>query len=181
MPEPTRYYKWLADNGPVYGKGPYAKRRTWQPRITCQLVACRRGYHILTAEQVPLWCGTELIEVRADDVEIVGADKCVCRTWREIDRFVWTPADMVAFAKACARRAAKHARAARDASYASYASYASDASYAARDARDASYAARAARDARAAANWACEASKDYRAERVWQRRWIEKRIGQKLS
>ena len=95
----TRYYKWMADGKPVYGEGKYATPGEWQTRIEDDLIPCRRGYHVLIADQVPLWCGTELIEVEAKDVEITQSNKCVCRTWREIRRYQWTGVDTVAYAK----------------------------------------------------------------------------------
>ena len=108
----TRYYKWMADGKPVYGTGEYATPGEWQTRIKRELQPCRRGYHILTAEQVPYWCGTDLIEVEAQDVEITQEYKCVCRTWREIKRYRWTRDDMVEYARWCAGRATAHAEAA---------------------------------------------------------------------
>lgn len=125
----TRYYKWLANNNPIYGKGTYAKPGEWQPRIDGKLLPCVRGYHIMTAAQVSFWCGTELIEVEPQDVKIVQYDKCVCRTWREIKRFKWSRADMLQYANGCAERAQEiakqvSARYASDAGNSAYAAYA---------------------------------------------------------
>ena len=127
-----RYFKWLAGGEPVPES--HVARCTrdctptctadyltvaresapsgqWQPRIDGELRlftpdGCRvLGYRVLTAKQVPLWCGTDLIEVEADDVDDADGDIIVCRTWREIKRFRWTCEDMVAYAKWCAEDA----------------------------------------------------------------------------
>ena len=143
----TRYYKWMADGKPIYAAGSYAPPGEWQPRIEGELTACRRGYHILTWEQVPYWCGTELIEVEAQDVEIERDDKCVCRTWREVKRYRWSRDDMVAYAQWCASRAKKYAALASrtDATDATFAAR-SAAIYTTRAVADAAYAAYTARD-----------------------------------
>ena len=180
VPDPpkTRYYKWLAAEGPVYGVGGYARPGEWQPRMEGPLVVCRHGYHILTAEQVSLWCGDALIEVEPQAVEISESEKCVCRTWREVRRFRWTRKDMVAYAQACAERASKHAAAARAA--AARATAATATAAAAVAAADAAGAARAATAADAAAAAAAVAAADVADECGWQRAWIEDRIGERL-
>jgi hypothetical protein len=101
---PMRYYKWMADGKPIYGRGTYAPPGEWQPRIESKLEMCWRGYHVCTADQIPYWCGTELIEVEVRDEDIVDSreDKILCRTWREIRRFRWTCKDMVEYVRACA-------------------------------------------------------------------------------
>ncbi len=181
-----RYYKWMADEKPVYGSGVYATPGEWQPRIEGELMPCKNGYHILTAEQVPRWCGTELIEVKVRGVEVTQEDKCVCRTWREVKRYRWSRDDMVAYAQWCASRTKKYAaanaaaaaRSARNAAAARAYNHAADAAAsAAAFAVDAAAcsAFHAARSARNAARAAAEVD-----ERAAQRMWIEERIGKKL-
>ena len=162
-----RYYKWMADGKPIYGRGKYAQPGEWQPRIEGKLEICRRGYHVCTADQIPYWCGTELIEVEVGGVVEVGSDKVLCRTWREIRRYKWTREDMIQFAKDCAAAAyaAARARAA--------AACARDASAAA--ARATTYAAAAAARATTYAATAAD------AERRRQKVWIEDRIREKLT
>jgi hypothetical protein len=127
------YFKWFADGKPVpesYVAGctrdcrptcttacltlarESALAGQWQPRIEGDL-ALRTpdgftplGYRIVTARQVPLWCGTDLIEVEAEEVHDADREAIVCRTWREVRRFRWTCEDMVAFVKWCAEDAA---------------------------------------------------------------------------
>lgn len=184
---PMRYYKWMADGKPIYGRGTYAPPGEWQPRIEGELMPCKNGYHILTAEQVPYWCGTELIEVKVRGVEVTQEDKCVCRTWREVKRYRWSRDDMVAYAQWCASRTKKYAAAnaaaaaeaaaaaaARDAAAARAADAAASAAAFAVDAAACS-AFHAASSARNAARAAAEVD-----ERAAQRMWIEERIGKKL-
>jgi hypothetical protein len=198
----TRYYKWMADGKPVYGKRKYATPGKWQTRIRGELVPCKTGYHVLTAEQVPSWCGTELIEVEIKGVVIVQDDKCVCRTWREVKRYQWTRDDMIAYAQWCASRAEEHfARAARASGAAARAAVraaayaASDAADAASDAARAAYAsgashasseaavaaAASAAYAASAAHASYSAAAAHDSERNKQREWIEKRIGEPLG
>lgn len=172
----TRYYKWLADDGPVYGVGDYASPGEWQERIGGDLVPCEHGYHVCTRDQVARWCGTELIEVEIDESDMIHAcDKCVVRTWREIRRFEWSREDMVAYAHWCARSAERRARVS--------AAAADTASVAARAADDADAAAAAAAyAARAAAHAAVRAAVtvDVDAGHGQQLAWIEDRIGESL-
>jgi len=127
------YFKWLADGKPApesYVAGctrdcsptctaacltlarESAPPGQWQPRIEGELGLhtpdgfTPLGYRIIMAKQVPLWCGTDLIEVEAEEVDDTDREIIVCRTWREIKRFRWTCEDMVAYARWCARDAA---------------------------------------------------------------------------
>jgi len=127
------YFKWFADGQPVpesYVAGCaracsptcttacLAQAREsipagqWLPRIEGELAlrtpdgTTPLGYRIVTAQQVALWCGTDLIEVEAQEVQDANREAIVCRTWREVKRFRWTCEDMVAFAKWCAEDAA---------------------------------------------------------------------------
>ena len=127
------YFKWFADGKPVpesYVAGCaracsptcttacLAKAREsvlagqWLPRIEGELAlrtpdgTTALGYRIVTAKQVALWCGTDLIEVETQEVQDANREAIVCRTWREVKRFRWTCEDMVAFAKWCAEDAA---------------------------------------------------------------------------
>jgi hypothetical protein len=127
------YFKWFADGRPVpesYVAGcardcsptctaacltvarESALAGQWQPRIEGELRLqtpdglAPLGYHVLTAKQVPLWCGADLIEVDADEVDDTDQEAVVCRSWREIKRFRWTCEDMVAYARWCAEDAA---------------------------------------------------------------------------
>jgi hypothetical protein len=127
------YFKWFADGKPVpesYVAGcDRACRPTcttaclaparesvpagqWLPRIEGELAlrtpdgSTALGYRIVTAQQVALWCGTDLLEVEAQEVQDANREAIVCRTWREVKRFRWTCEDMVAFAKWCAEDAA---------------------------------------------------------------------------
>jgi len=193
-----KYYKWLADNGPISGKGRYAKRRTWQPRIEDKTVEEERGWHILTAKQIAANVGDTLIEVKAKGVEIESDENCVCRTWREVRRLRWTQHDMLDFVNACVRRATKYDidEKSVDTTPAELAASAAEAvaRYVANgDPKDAKTAAEAATDA-CNASWNqylydskydkativfCISSKA--AELAWQRSWIEKRIGETLA
>lgn len=168
-----RYYKWMANGKPIYGKGKYAPPGEWQPRIEGKLEMCWRGYHVCTANQVPYWCGTELIEVEVREKDIVarGADKILCRTWREIRRFRWACEDMVEYARICASLApipvsgfaANAARYVAD-TYTRYPTAASP---------SAAYAAYC--EAR------CAPPEIAAAVRQRQKAWIEDRIGEKLT
>ena len=101
----AKYYKWLANDKPVYGTGNYNLAGGWQSCIEGELKACVNGYHVMTADQVSSWCGDGLIEIEPQDIEIAQDDKCVCRSWRMVRRLKWTRADMVDYAKWCAGRA----------------------------------------------------------------------------
>jgi len=164
----TRYYKWLAADGPVYGDGEYATPGEWQVPIKGKLVPCRHGYHVFTAEQVSFWCGDGLIEVEAQDIEIRQADKCLCRTWREIRRLAWTEDDMIDYGLACGQREGRRFRVQYDPAC----SLRCIAREWATQVRDAAYSA---------AQAASSGIEGIRAERKWQRKWIERRIGEPLG
>jgi len=176
------YYKWLANNGPVYGVGTYAPPGEWQPRFEGELAEYKRGYHVLTAEQVALWMGDSLIRVDAQNVAIMNTENTLCRTWREIRRLRWTQKDMLDFAEFCMARAAAAAHADRNDAVADR--YSTDAARDANRARlypanqDAIYAARAVRGAGDAARAAARYSTH---ELQAQREWIESRIGERLT
>lgn len=165
-----RYYKWMANGKPIYGRGKYAPPGEWQLKIEGKLEICWRGYHVCTADQVPYWCGTELIEVEVHEKDIVGRgpDKILCRTWREIRRFRWTRDDVAEYARACALAAPVHASelAASSARIASNYAIAAGA---------AAYAASLAAAYEATPTFAAAAA------RRRQKAWIEDRIGEKLT
>lgn len=127
------YFKWFADGKPVPESyvagcaracsptcttaclaiaGESVLAGQWLPRIEGELAlrtpdgSTVLGYRIVTAKQVALWCGTDLIEVEAQEVQDANREAIVCRTWREVKRFRWTCEDMIAFAKWCAEDAA---------------------------------------------------------------------------
>ncbi len=127
------YFKWFADGKPVPESCIAGCARACRPTCTTACLAPAResipagqwlpriegtlalrtpegttalGYRIVTARQVALWCGTDLTEVEAQEVQDVNREAIVCRTWREVKRFRWTCEDMVAFAKWCAEDAA---------------------------------------------------------------------------
>lgn len=127
------YYKWFADGKPLPESYRVASARDCTPTCTAECLTTAKesappgqwqplmegdlefrtsdgitalGYRILPAKQVPFWCGTDLIEVEAQDVGGADGETVVCRTWREIKRFKWTCEDMIAYAKWCAEDAA---------------------------------------------------------------------------
>ena len=153
--------EWYAPKGSRPGK--------WMPAV--EPVPCRSGYHIVAANQILGWSGTDLwrVEVRGELVD--HGDKWVAESARLVSRVEgWTPGNVALFGVVCAARvlhvfedrfpgdprprraieaglSGAAARAARDA--------ARDAEAAARDAARAAGAARdAAWAAAGAAAWA---------------------------
>ena len=166
------FYKWSADGKPIYGEGAYDWSGAWQPRIEGELVPCDIGFHVLTAFQLPFWCGTQLDLVEADLADAIDDyDTTVVRTWRHVRRLMWDEKRMVEYAQACVERVKKS-----DA-YAGTATYAQACAALFGSAGIAALAARAATDAATVASYAAASAG---AERDWQRRWIEKAIGEPL-
>jgi hypothetical protein len=87
---------------PVDGPG------EWMPAVKGELVACKNGYHLLSADQILAWA-------REDDLRIVecdyrgdpldAGDKWVVREVRSLRLAAWSRRVLVAWACDCAERA----------------------------------------------------------------------------
>jgi len=149
-----RFYKWTADNKPLCGTGTY-NFNEWQ-RITNPLIMCKQGFHACTAEQLPLWCGTELWEVKLGEQLIINENMACSDGLHFITQLIWDTKDMAAYVEWCDSKSKLPAI-----------HYSSDAAI--------KYAAAAAwLSARCA-----RLHGDIKLEE--QREWIENRIGEQLS
>ena len=103
----TTYYKFLAsDRTGGHTDYTWPALGEWAPKITGKLVRCQCGYHILNREQLlGDYIQSTLFEVGAQDVEIVGDDKCVCRSARLVKQIeTWNDRTARLFACDCAER-----------------------------------------------------------------------------
>jgi hypothetical protein len=175
-----KYFKWLANSGPIYGTGTYDLSGAWQ-QVEGPLSVCFNGYHVCTAKQLPLWAGTELWEVEIQGDRIGDEDKICAREIRFVRKLNWDREKMIRLAWCCAFEAASDAAdgvaIARHARYAaSIASHARNAAAAiARNARNAAACAND-RHAAAAAGYAAAAADNARVMS-----WIEAGCGESLA
>ena len=105
----TEFYKLLngtraANGGSGEWYAPKASRPgKWMPAV--EPVPCRSGYHIVAANQILGWSGTDLwrVEVRGELVD--HGDKWVAESARLVSRVEgWTPGNVALFGVVCAAR-----------------------------------------------------------------------------
>lgn len=75
-----KYYKILwTDRMPCNGgSGQWKPPGQPIPPIEGEIIPCKNGYHILTADQLVIWLGPEIWEIDPASVPPVGADHIVC-------------------------------------------------------------------------------------------------------
>ncbi len=76
-----RYYKVLNKHEACHGGKFVYKPRVWTPRIS-KLIACQRGYHICTRDQLIWWLNNDIWEVDARDTRNVDNRKYASRQIR---------------------------------------------------------------------------------------------------
>ena len=181
MASGVKYYKALSTDRACFhgGIGKWEPEGVPMPIIEGELVACEKGYHVCTLEQLIAWLAPAIWEVKVKRRGMVDAgDKIVVRQATLTRRTAWDMGRMVEFAIDCSEHVQHLAGpevAALNAVMRRYVAgtatkaeldAASDASYASYAASDASYASYAARYAASAASYASYAASD--AERAWQ-------------
>lgn len=99
-----RYYKVLAaDRKPCYGgTGQWLEPPEWMPEIT-GIIPCKRGYHLVTMEQLPCWLGPEIWEAEGAGKHIDHGDKHVFSKARLLRRLeTWNERTLRLFTADCA-------------------------------------------------------------------------------
>jgi hypothetical protein len=108
MEAPVTYYKVLNGLRPNVADTSYRYPGVgrWTKRITGDLVACERGYHLARDEQVLAWLGPIIYEAEPGDVIVEAGDKVVTDRVRLIRRLdTWNERSARLFAADCAERA----------------------------------------------------------------------------
>jgi hypothetical protein len=106
----TTYYKVLGKNRMPYhgGRGQWPYRKWTEP--IPNPVPCQRGYHVVTAEQLPGWLGPEIWVVEPGGVLIDGGDKFVTDRARLVRKTKWNERSARLFAADCAEHVLPLAR-----------------------------------------------------------------------
>ncbi|KKM14731.1 hypothetical protein LCGC14_1703260, partial [marine sediment metagenome] len=96
------------DGSAIHGKGKWnlPKNGTpgeWMPPIEGKLIACERGYHLCSANNLIVWLGPAIYIVKARGDILTSKDKLVVREARLIRRLnAWTEKSARLFACECA-------------------------------------------------------------------------------
>lgn len=76
----------------------------WMPEVDGDLVICKNGYHLTSAEHLLDWVNAVIYEAEPSDEQETGDDKIVCRSVRLLRRMHWDERIARLFACDCAER-----------------------------------------------------------------------------